>query len=123
VGFGSGRRKTCCSRGILRKQHLKNLLPNPLFAPAAVMIHDGLPRFEVCGQVSPGARRARDPQHSFDVPAPLVCRVSGISDLVTFAQGLEKEGSALHAALTLIYSDGPVEWNITKLKYIKRSMY
>jgi transposase len=37
--------------------------------------------------------------------------------------GLEKEGSALHAAFTLPYSNGPVEGNITKLKYIKRSMY
>jgi transposase len=51
------------------------------------------------------------------------CQTSGISDLVTFAQGLEKEGSALHAALTLPYSNGPVEGKITKLKYIKRSMY
>jgi transposase len=51
------------------------------------------------------------------------CQLSGISDLVTFAQGLEKEGSALHAALTLPYSNGPVEGKINKLKYIKRSMY
>src|SRR5579883_2738263 len=36
------------------------------------------------------------------------CQKSGISDLVTFAQGLEKEGSALDAALTLSYSNGPV---------------
>jgi transposase len=51
------------------------------------------------------------------------CQMSGISDLVTFAQGLEKEGSALHAAFTLPYSNGPVEGKINKLKYIKRSMY
>ncbi|WP_235845818.1 ISL3 family transposase [Dictyobacter aurantiacus] len=51
------------------------------------------------------------------------CQLSGISDLVTFAQGLEKEGSALHAAFTLPYSNGPVEGKINKLKYIKRSMY
>jgi transposase len=51
------------------------------------------------------------------------CQMSGISDLVTFAQGLEKEGSALHAALTLPYSNGPVEGKINQLKYIKRSMY
>ncbi len=51
------------------------------------------------------------------------CQKSGISDLVTFAQGLEKEGSALDAALTLSYSNGPVEGKINKLKYIKRSMY
>ncbi len=51
------------------------------------------------------------------------CQTSGISDLVTFAQGLQKEGSALHAAFTLSYSNGPVEGKINKLKYIKRSMY
>jgi transposase len=51
------------------------------------------------------------------------CLMSGISDLVTFAQGLEKEGSAFHAALSLPYSNGPVEGKINKLKYIKRSMY
>ncbi len=51
------------------------------------------------------------------------CQMSGISDLVTFAQGLEKEGSALHAAFTLSYGNGPVEGKINKLKYIKRSMF
>ena len=51
------------------------------------------------------------------------CQMSGITDLVTFAQALEKEASALHAALTLPYSNGPVEGKINKLKYIKRSMY
>jgi transposase len=51
------------------------------------------------------------------------CQESGISDLVTFAQGLEKEGSALDAAFTLPYSTGPVEGKINKLKSIKRSMY
>ena len=51
------------------------------------------------------------------------CQTSGISDLMTFAQGLEQEGSALHAAFTLPYSNGPVEGKINKLKYIKRSMY
>lgn len=53
----------------------------------------------------------------------LDCQRSGISDLVTFAQGLEKEGLALHAAFTLPYSNGPVEGKINKLKSIKRSMY
>jgi transposase len=51
------------------------------------------------------------------------CQRSGITELVNFAQGLEKEGSALHAALTLSYSQGPVEGKINKIKYIKRSMY
>jgi transposase len=51
------------------------------------------------------------------------CQMSGIAELVNFAQGLENEGSALHAALTLSYSNGPVEGKINKLKSIKRSMY
>lgn len=51
------------------------------------------------------------------------CQISGISELVKFAQGLEKEGSALHAAFTLRYSNGPVEGKINTLKSIKRSMY
>ncbi len=51
------------------------------------------------------------------------CQMSGISDFVTFAQGLKKEGSAFHAALSLPYSNGPVEGKINKLKFIKRSMY
>lgn len=53
----------------------------------------------------------------------LDCQMSGVSDLATFAQGLEKEGLALHAAFTLEWSNGPVEGKINKLKYIKRSMY
>ena len=51
------------------------------------------------------------------------CQRSGVSDLMTFAQGLENERSALSAALTLPYRNGPVEGKINKLKYIKRSMY
>ena len=51
------------------------------------------------------------------------CQMSGITELVNFAQGLENEGADLHAALTLSYSNGPVEGKINKLKYIKRSMY
>lgn len=65
--------------------------------------------------------KKRDAQHLdtwlFD------CLNSGISDLVMFAQSLELEGSALHAAFTLPYSNGPVEGKINKLKFIKRSMY
>jgi transposase len=56
-------------------------------------------------------------------PWLLACLTSGMSELDTFAQGLQKEASALQAALTLPYSNGPVEGKINKLKYIKRSMY
>jgi transposase len=53
----------------------------------------------------------------------LLCSTSGVSELENFARGLQKEVSALQAALTLKYSNGPVEGQITKLKLIKRSMY
>jgi len=53
----------------------------------------------------------------------LACLNSGISELGSFAQGLQKEVSALQAALTLSYSNGPAEGKITKPKFIKRSTY
>ena len=51
----------------------------------------------------------------------LTCLESGIIEVANFAQGLQKEYSALHAALTCLYSNGPVEGTATKLKFIKRS--
>lgn len=53
----------------------------------------------------------------------LRCAESGVVEVANFARGLHKEFSALQAALTLEYSNGPVEGHITKLKLIKRSMY
>jgi transposase len=52
----------------------------------------------------------------------LLCSTCGVSEVENFARGLQKEVSALQAALTLEYSNGPVEGQITKLKLIKRSM-
>jgi len=51
------------------------------------------------------------------------CEQSGIPDLQTFAEGLRREYSAMKGALSFSYSNGPVEGQINKLKYIKRSMY
>jgi len=51
------------------------------------------------------------------------CTSSGIADLETFAVGLHKELSAIKAAFTLSYSNGPVEGQVNRLKLIKRSMY
>ncbi len=48
---------------------------------------------------------------------------SGIPDVQTFAEGLQKEYAPVKAALAFSYSNGPVEGLITKLKYIKRSLY
>jgi len=51
------------------------------------------------------------------------CLSSGVPDLQTFAEGLKREYSAMRGDLTFPYSNGPVEGQINKLKYIKRSMY
>ena len=53
----------------------------------------------------------------------LTCLESGIGEVANFAHGLQKEFSALRAALTCSYSNGPVEGNVTKLNFIKCSMY
>jgi hypothetical protein len=57
----------------LREQNLEDTLPKPSFAPATVMVYDGLPWSEVVGQVSPGRRRPGHPEHGLHAPAPLVC--------------------------------------------------
>ena len=51
------------------------------------------------------------------------CIGSQMVELENFAHGLQNEFSALQAALTLPYSNGPVEGVITKVKCIRRSMY
>jgi transposase len=43
--------------------------------------------------------------------------------LQTFATGLQRELEAFKAAITLPWSNGPLEGNINKLKVIKRQMY
>jgi transposase len=48
---------------------------------------------------------------------------SDIPDVRTFAEGLQKAYAVVKAALTFSYSNGPGEGQITKLKYIKRSMF
>lgn len=48
---------------------------------------------------------------------------SGIPDMRTFAEELQREYSALKAALSSPYSTGPVEGQINRLKLIKRSLY
>ena len=51
------------------------------------------------------------------------CVTSSLPDLQTVAQGLRQDYSASKAASTLPYSNGPVEGQINKLKFVKRSMY
>ncbi|GHO98725.1 transposase [Reticulibacter mediterranei] len=51
------------------------------------------------------------------------CEKSKVPDLQTFAEGLKREYSAMKGALQFSYSNGPVEGQVNKLKYVKRSMY
>lgn len=48
---------------------------------------------------------------------------SGVSELKSFAKGLREDESAVAAALSESWSNGPVEGQVNRLKFIKRSMY
>ena len=48
------------------------------------------------------------------------CSVRAVA---TFAAGLKHDGAAVRAALTLPWSNGQAEGQVTKLKLLKRSMY
>jgi transposase len=48
---------------------------------------------------------------------------SEFRELVSFATGIKRDYAAVKAALHSPYSTGPVEGNINRLKFIKRSMY
>ncbi len=47
----------------------------------------------------------------------------GFTDLERFATGLARDGTAVRAALTLPYSNGQTEGQITRLKLYKCQMY
>lgn len=51
------------------------------------------------------------------------CLASGISELVSFALGLQQELPVIRAALEFPYSNGVTEGHVNRLKTIKRSMY
>jgi transposase len=51
------------------------------------------------------------------------CQSSGISELMTFAEGLEREESIIRAALEMPYSNGVTEGHVNRIKMIKRTAY
>jgi transposase len=68
-------------------------------------------------------QRRRDRASSTLDPWLVDCQASGMPALVYFASGLQREQSAVQAALTLPYSNGQVEGQITKLTLLKRQSY
>ena len=48
---------------------------------------------------------------------------SGVGALKSFASGIRRDYAAVHAGLSLPYSNGVVEGNVNRLKYVKRQMY
>lgn len=51
------------------------------------------------------------------------CRTGSIEEMATFAVALTRDDDAVRAALTLPWSNGPVEGHVHKVKLIKRSAY
>jgi transposase len=48
---------------------------------------------------------------------------SGVSALKSFAGGIRRDYGAVHAGLSVAYSNGVVEGNVNRLKTVKRQMY
>lgn len=48
---------------------------------------------------------------------------SGVAELRNFAIGLKRDFAAVQAGLTLIWSQGPVEGHVNRLKMLKRTMF
>ena len=48
---------------------------------------------------------------------------SSIAELCSFAQSLKRDYDAVKAGLTLVWSQGPVEGHVHRLKLIKRQAY
>jgi transposase len=48
---------------------------------------------------------------------------SGVRTLKSFASGIRRDYAAVHAALSVAYSNGVVEGNVNRLKTVKRQMY
>ena len=48
---------------------------------------------------------------------------SGLRSLQSFADGIRRDYAAVRAALCMVYSNGVVEGNVNRVKYLKRQMY
>jgi transposase len=48
---------------------------------------------------------------------------SGVRALKSFAGGIRRDYGAVRAALSSVYSNGVVEGNVNRIKFLKRQMY
>ena len=48
---------------------------------------------------------------------------SGVRSLISFANGIRQDFTAVYNALSLVWSNGQVEGRVNRLKFIKRMMY
>jgi transposase len=53
----------------------------------------------------------------------LACLASQINDLVSFAQGLQRDQAAIEGGIKSYLSNGQTEGRVNKLKLIKRQLY
>ncbi len=51
------------------------------------------------------------------------CQSSGVSEMVTFADGLQREEPIIRAAIESPHSNGITEGHVNRLKMIKRTAY
>jgi len=73
--------------------------------------------------VQQGAAMIRQRQADALTPWLKACGLSPVVELRNFADVLQRDESAVRAALTFPWSNGPVEGHINRLKLIKRSGY
>ena len=80
--------------------------------------------------MSGGIIRKTGPKIVLDIGSTLAlagwiadCQSSGIAELKTFAEGMEREEDIIRAALEMTYSNGVTEGHVNRLKMIKRTAY
>ena len=89
---GSGGRKASRRSSDRRKQDVESTLPEPLVAPAAIMVRACFPGPKALGELAPRGARPCDPHHRFDPQTPLlgVAAPLGLCGLKQRADALPK---------------------------------
>lgn len=87
-------------------------------------LHDACPAAAEVGRLAEGFRAVVRERDVAALDGWLrEAKASKVRDLTGFAVGLERDRGAVEAALSLPWSNGPVEGHVNRVKAIKRSMY